>query len=84
MKEIKRSESDKLGETERKLELALGFLSQAITERLSAKTWGRITVVAIIEAGFIKEVQLEDSTIIRDLPSRETYGSCVLRKNPVS
>ena len=58
----------KRAETERKVELAKEFLERAISQRMAAGSWGKVTVIAIVEAGFCKEVQLDDCTVVRDLP----------------
>lgn len=61
-------DNEKREETERRIDLAVAFLQEAIAARMSAGTWGKVTIVAVVEAGFVKEVVLDDNTVIRDLP----------------
>lgn len=61
----------KAKETERKVEIASEFLIQAVTRRMKSGSWGRIEIIAVIEAGFVKEVQLDDRTVVRDLPEEK-------------
>jgi hypothetical protein len=63
-----KSDKERREDTERKLDIATTFLAEAIEARLRAGTWGKITVVAIVEGGFVKEVILSDDTIVRDIP----------------
>lgn len=62
---------EKRRDTERKMEMAIEFIREAVVNRIGAGTWGRIVVSAIVENGFIKEIQLEDHTTIREV-------SCIL------
>lgn len=66
-----RTEHDRLQETKRKMELALAYLQEAIMNRAHAKTWGRISVIAVVEGGYIKEIHLDDNTVVRDLPTEK-------------
>lgn len=64
-----KSNEEKRAETERKLEIAVTFLQEVIASRMAAGTWGKVTIVAIVEGGYIKEVALDDHTVVRDIPT---------------
>ena len=64
-----KSNEDKRAETERKLEIAVTFLQEVIASRMSAGTWGKVTICATVEGGYIKEIALDDHTVVRDIPT---------------
>lgn len=64
-----KSIEEKREETERKLDIAITFLQEVIASRMAAGTWGKVSIIATVEAGYIKEVSLDDHTVVRDIPT---------------
>lgn len=64
-----KSIEEKREETERKLDIAITFLQEVIASRMAAGTWGKVSIIATVEGGYIKEVALDDHTVVRDIPA---------------
>lgn len=54
-------------ETLRKSAMAEAYFRERVRGHLKTGTWGTVTISAVMEAGYCKEVRLDDSAVVRKL-----------------
>lgn len=59
---------DNKKEAQEKVALGQDFLENAIMSRINGQCWGTVTVRAVVENGRLKDIDMEATTTIRDLP----------------
>jgi len=58
-------------ETQQKVELAARTLQQLATEKQKRAAWGQLSIKLFWEDGYLKTIEINDTTTIKDVPAGE-------------
>lgn len=63
-----------MNETTRKVEMACQWIEENSLARMQGNSWGEVVVRLRWEAGSLKEVRLQEETVVRDLDRMKKPG----------